>query len=202
MRWLLALSIVTISAPASAEWVEAGIQLGVIDRRLGNTGFRTTMNAQLYTDVTVLPQYLTVGAYLNGWPAGNRADPARLSADEVDILMYGLRAKALYPLTKRLSPYATVGVGRATADFPETRGTVCAPTCVERVSPASTNHYADVPLGIGLRINLEGPFVFTAEGLYRFALGYSNDAYERTLHETAATNGRALSFLVSVGAAF
>jgi hypothetical protein len=202
MRWLLALAILTTTAPASADWVEGGLQLGVIDRRLGNTNFRTTMNAQIYADVSVIPGYFTVGGYFNGWPTGYQADPERLSADQVDIYIGGVRAKGLYPLTKRLSPYVTGGIGWANADFPAARGTVCAPTCEERTAPASTVHYVDVPLGVGLRINLEGPFVFTAEGLYRVVLGYSNEAYERTLHPTAGTGGRALSFVVSMGVAF
>src|SRR5262245_44301066 len=127
MRWLIALAIVTSGAPASAQWVEAGLQLGVIDRRLGNTGFRTTMNAQLYADVTVLPKYLTVGVYWNGVPVGKAASPERLSANNVDITILGVRAKGYLPLPGRLHPYATVGIGRATADFQASSGTVCAP---------------------------------------------------------------------------
>jgi hypothetical protein len=202
MRWLLALAIVTCVTPASADWVEGGLQLGVIDRRLGNTSFRTTMNAQLYVDVTALPKFLTVGAYWNGVPAGNVATPERLSAPNVDVTIIGLRAKGFLPIPGRLRPYATIGIGRATAEFPKNTGTVCAPTCVEHTSPQSTNHYAEVPLGIGLRVDLEGPFVFTVEGSYRLALGYRNDAYERTLHESADTGGRAWTLHVSFGLAF
>lgn len=203
MRWLVALAVITTVAPASAaDWVEAGLQIGVIDRRLGNTQFRTTMNAQLYADVTVLPDYLTVGAYWNGVPGGNLGKPERLSAGEVDITLLGLRAKGFLPVPGRLRPYATLGIGRATAEFPANSGTVCAPTCEVRSSPASTNHYADLPVGLGLRVDLEGPFVFTVEGGYRLAVGYRNDAYERTLHENAASGGRAWSLLISVGAAF
>ena len=202
MRWLLALALVTVATPASAQWVEAGLQLGVIDRHLGNTSFRTTMNAQVYADATVIPKYLTVGAYWNGWPAGNVASPDRLSAPDVSIRILGIRAKGFLPLPGRLHPYATAGIGRATAEFAETTGTVCAPTCENRYAAASTNYYADLPLGVGLRVDLEGPFVFTVEGGYRLALGYRNDDFDRTLHETAAGGGHAFTLHVSLGAAF
>jgi hypothetical protein len=73
---------------------------------------------------------------------------------------------------------------------------------VTHESSASTNHYVDLPLAVGLRIDLEGPFVFTVEGGYRLALGYRNDDFERTLHETPGTGGRAFTLHVSMGVAF
>lgn len=157
------------AAPASSDWMfEGGLQVGVVDRRLGTATFRPAMNAQLYAEWAVWPKRVSVGAYFNGYPAGNRAFPDRLDAPEVDITAIGLRARAFAPIDARLVPYAVVGVGRLVADFPKYRD-----------AAETTKYGVELPLGVGLRFAAEGPFVMSLEAAYRPVLGYSNDAFDR-----------------------
>lgn len=156
------------TASTSSDWTfEGGLQVGVVDRRLGTATFRPTMNAQPYAEWAVWPKRISVGAYFNGYPAGNRAFPDRLDAPEVDITAIGLRARAFAPIDARLVPYAVVGVGRLVADFPQYRD-----------APKTTKYGAELPLGVGLRFAAEGPFVMSLEAAYRPVIGYSNDAFD------------------------
>ncbi len=169
--------------------LEGGLQVGVADRQLGNTLFRPAMNAQLYGDVTVMPNLLAVGAYWNGMPTGDRSPPDRRSASDLSITALGVRAKLFWPRAG-IRPYASVGVGRVTAEFPETR-------IDGRVAVASILHFAEIPMTLGLHIPLEGPFVMTCEGTYRLGLGFRNEAYDSLLH--GGSSARAYTWTLHFG---
>lgn len=194
MRAAAFLLAMTFASPASAQVFEGGLQVGVIDRQLGNTPFRSAMNGQLYADVNVLPKLLAVGAYWNGYPAGDRVVPDRLGTADVNVTTLGVRAKLFGPRIFQMRLYASVGIGRATADFPETRRD-------DRVAPKLTTHFAEVPLSLGFSVPLEGPFMFSAEGSYRLALGYDNAPYDRLLHGEASRSGRAWTLLFGLAIA-
>lgn len=185
-------ALVHLSALLLATTVfEGGLQVGVADRMLGNTPFRPSVNAQLYGDVMVMPRLLAVGAYWNGEPTGNRAPPDRLSAGDVAITALGVRAKLFWP-REGARPYASVGIGRVTAEFPETRRE-------DRVAVASVQRFAEIPMTLGVMVPLEGPFVMTGEGTYRLGLGYRNDAYDSLLH--GGSSARAYTWTLHFGLA-
>lgn len=174
---VIALAALLAASPASAAMVEVGLQVGAIRRQIADTAHAPLFNAQMYGEVSLLRDYLSVGAYLNGVPSGASSAPTRVGGFDVALRTYGVRSRVMLPLTKGLAVYAHVGLGYVDADFPEVSYARCA-GCAQQVVPAANRSFAEVPFGVGVRGVLEGPFVVTVEGAYRPTVGYEHAEYD------------------------
>lgn len=181
---------------AEAAFFEIGGDAGVLRRSLAGTQYKTDFAWQAHAEIAFIPSILMVGPYFGM----QTATPEVLNKDgtsqkSVNFRSLGVRAKVRLPTGGPFVPYGTIGVGWVHGNFPDqfvqlcttyAGVQICDPT--PRQVPNATANFVEIPVGVGLTIQLAKEFALNFEGTWRPTVGYHNDAYE-TAAKNAETTG-------------
>ena len=176
---------------ASASFIDAGIEAGVVKRSLADTSYKPGFVWQLHAELALIPPILMLGPYAtfsNATPDVSTKD----SPSSVAFRTFGLRAKLKLPLPGDFKPYGVAGVGYVHADFPDQVLTYCADpnipaACVSRPVTSATANFAEFILGGGFLYEFASPLALTVEFNWRPSVGYKNDVYQKQLQNQSTT---------------
>lgn len=174
----LALGSVTLaSRDAHALGGEVGAHGGPLLRsntELGKTygafaGIRPTNQLGLYIDIFYAHQEFEL---TQRTPEGGRRFP--------DIDVFGGRVRYLIDATTRLKPYAHLGLAYAHISYPGLLTPISAD--ISSGQPQGviqrSGSFAELPVGLGLAIEVGKALRFNVEGAYRAGFAFSGNAYQ------------------------
>jgi opacity protein-like surface antigen len=171
---------------AQAAFFEIGGDAGVLQRSLADTKYKADFAWQVHAEIAFIPSILMVGPYFGmqtAVPEVKNVDGT--SQKSVNFRSLGARAKARIPTGGPFVPYGTIGIGWVHGNFPDQTVQlcttyagvqVCDPT--PRKVPNATANFVEIPVGVGLTIQLAENVAINLEGDWRPTVGYKNDAYE------------------------
>ncbi len=197
-RWNRALVAVVVGATAtlggaaasehhaSAAFLEIGGDAGILRRNLADTQYKADFAWQLHAEIAFIPSILMVGPYF-GMQTAQPEIPSANTPNTVKFMDAGVRAKVRLPLFGPLVPYGVVGVGLVHGNFPDQTVPLCTSyagqtACAGSTTvPNATANFVEIPVGLGLAIQLADELALNLEGDWRPTIGYKNDAYETAL---------------------
>ncbi len=192
------LGVTATETKASAAFFEAGGEAGALQRSLADTRYKPDFAWQVHAEIAFIPSILMVGPYFGMQTATPEIPSTSASAPKsVDFRWVGARAKVRLPLGGPIVPYGLIGVGWVHGNFPDQVVPLCATVAGQQLCagqqtlPNATANFVEIPVGVGLAIQLADEIALTFEGDWRPTVGYKNDAYEKALANAQATGSAA-----------